>query len=378
MTDSFDNTLISEIRNHLIYIQLMTSLSTGKDNPIKNPQMKQNLIEVDEKLKPMNHDSLVNQGPFIVDKLKSLSSYFIDKYPLRKSINEIALEFNEFFKQGYNPFSTGIKYGWLVSVMDVDKKQWPKDLPYQTRIGIGHNAGRASTEDEYLLRDAFYMFAKAEYIYQHLSALINNLKGKGKTLEQNYDNKLHDKLNSLKFNLSSYARLSVISFYSFIECFVNSIGYDFYYKNKKTLNPREIELLRGKKRGRYLQLEYKLEKFPTIIRQDKKQVIFIKDAKQAEEPFITLFKDYKDIRDASVHYSPAKEEIWNSPFDWITHARQFKDIAINVALLFWKACYLNSDGPEYLGKLKPAIHLKLAQKRLKFDKEAEITTDLFM
>lgn len=359
----------TELKNYLIYIQLMTSLSTQRYNVIKNPEMKRQLLNAYELIKEMDYNSLLSNGPIIKNNFQFLADYFLKKYPPKKSIADIAFEFNEFFKSGTNPFSTGIECGWLESVMDINAKNWPKDLPYQTKIGFGHHAGYASTEDEFLLRDSFYSFLKAEEAYKNLLKLRDVLKDKNDVIESNFDKDSYDKLNLLKFNVAAYSRLSIISFYSFIECFVNTIGFDFYYRNKDNLSAKESEILKGKKKDRYLQLEYKLEKFPSIIRQDKKQIIFIKDDKQVKEPFKTFFQNYKNLRDSSVHYSPVKEKIWNSPFDWITKAREFKNLTIDSAILFWKACYPDSNGPEYLGKLDQKKQIELAEKRLQIDNE---------
>ena len=96
-------------------------------------------------------------------------------------------------------------------------------------------------------------------------------------------------------------------------------------------------------------------------------MIFVKDKNQIEEPFKTFFEIYKNIRDSSVHYSPLKEKIWYSPLDWLTKAKEFKNLVLESALLFWKACYPSSKGPEYLGNLDSQKHLEIAKKRLEIN-----------
>lgn len=357
-----------ELKNYLIYIGLMTSLSTEKYNIVKNPELKNELTETNDIVKKADHNTLLLNGPYIKQHLQLIADYFIKRYPPKKSIEEIASEFNSFFKVK-NPFSTGVEFGWLNSIMDLSANNWPKDLPYHTKIGIGHHAGYANMEDEFLIRDAFYTFVKAEDSYEKLLKLKDKLKEKDNVLELNFDKKVYDQITLIKFNVCAYSRLSILSFYSFIECFVNTVGFDFYYRNRDILNEKESEILQGRKKDRYLQLEYKLQKFPTVIRQDKKQVIFVKDESQMKDPFKTFFKEYKELRDASVHYAPLKEKIWLNPLDWITKAREFKDLTIDAALCFWKACYPQSDGPEYIGKLDQNKHFELAQKRLQAEKE---------
>ena len=360
--------LRQELKNYLIYIGLMTSLSTEKYNVIKNPELKQHLLDTNEMIEKADYKALLTKGPYVKQLLQPLLDYFRRVYPLKKSIETIASEFNGLFGKN-NPYFTGVELGWLQSVMDLSAKNWPRDLPYQTRIGLGHHAGYANIEDEFLIRDAFYAFIKAEDAYELLLSVRDKLKEKSETTDLNFDKSSYTKLTLLKFNVAAYSRLSIISFYSFMECFVNTIGFDFYFRNKNKLGDREIEILQGKKKDRFLQLEYKLEKYPTIIRQDDKQVIFIKDDKQLKEPFRTFFKEYKNLRDASVHYAPLKEKIWLNSADWIAKAQQFKDLIVDSALTFWKACYPESDGPEYLGKLDQNKHLELAKKRLETEQE---------
>ena len=347
----------------------MSSLSTQKYNIIKNPELKKQLVGINESIDEMDYNALLIKGPVIMKKLKSLTRYFIRKYPPKKPISEIASSFNDFFRTGENPLTTGVQLGWLDSVMDLRAKAWPVDLPYHTKIGLGHHAGYANTEDEFLLRDSFYVFLKAEEAYGNLLKLRDSLGGKTDVMESNFNKDLYDRLNLLKFNTSTYSRLTIVSFYSFLESFVNSVGFDFYLRNKSTLTDRHSEMLRGRKGGRYLQLEYKIEKFPTIIGPDKIQIIFVKDDGQVKEPFKTLFRDYKVLRDSSVHYSPLKLRITHSPIDWVTKAREFKDLSVKAAQLFWEACYPGRGGPEYLGGLDQQVQLKLATKRLEIERD---------
>ena len=121
MIISAENTR-KELKNYLIYIQLMTSLSTEKYNVIKNPEMKKQLPYTYELIETMDYNALLINGPTVKNNFKFLADYFLNKYPPKKPLDDIACEFNEFFKNGANPFSTGIEYGWLSSVMDLSEK----------------------------------------------------------------------------------------------------------------------------------------------------------------------------------------------------------------------------------------------------------------
>ncbi len=349
----------------------MSSLSTQKYNIVKNPELKSEFVGISESIDEMDYAALLAKAPIIMENLKSLTDYFIRKYPPKRLISEIASSFNDFFRVGENLFTFGVELGWLDSMMDLTAKGWPADLPYHTRIGLGHHAGYANTEDEFLLRDSFYVFLKAEETYANLLKLRDALGEKTEVMESNFNKDLYDKINLLKFNTSTYSRLTIVSFYSFLESFVNSVGFDFYLRNRSNLTDRQSEILRGKKEDRYLQIAYKIEKFPTIIRPDKRQIIFVKDEGQVKEPFKTLFRDYKDLRDSSVHYSPSKVRISHSPIEWVTKAREFKDLSVKAAQLFWEACYPGRGGPDYLGGLDEQIHLKLATKRLEIERDMQ-------
>ena len=160
------------------------------------------------------------------------------------------------------------------------------------------------------------------------------------------------------------ARNSIINLYSFIECFVNSIGYDFFLRNKSTLGQKDQETLQGLKGNGYLSLEHKLEKFHQIIRADHGQKFCVTDNKQLEEPFLTFFEKCKGIRDAAMHYSPNKESIWLRPNEWTYKAKHYSEISIKVAKEFWKSCYPDKDFPFYLRGLEYSDCYTSAFKRL--------------
>jgi len=64
-----------------------------------------------------------------------------------------------------------------------------------------------------------------------------------------------------------------------------------------------------------------------------------------------------------MHCSPLKETIWMKPTEWLDRAIEFSELSTKVALQFWKACYPNSKGPKYIGKLDYTVHIGNAKKR---------------
>jgi hypothetical protein len=144
---------------------------------------------------------------------------------------------------------------------------------------------------------------------------------------------------------------------------VNSVGHSYLTKNVDSLNESDKELLAGFKKGRFLQLKSKVEKFQALIRPDKKVEIIVSDDKQVPDDFKKFFEYYEQLRNSAMHYSPIKERIWMRPQEWIEKAIEFSRLAMQVSLKFWIACYPNSNGPEYLGKLDYDLHLDKAVKR---------------
>lgn len=198
----------------------------------------------------------------------------------------------------------------------------------------------------YLLDDGFFFLAKAEKEMKLLESLIPEMN---RRKEDGYvDQDFYFEALNVKLNTCSYARNSIVNLYSFVECFVNSVGYDHYLRNMDTLELKEQETLQEKKGGGYLALEHKMEKFHQLIRIDRKQKFSVTDPKQLKEPFLTFFEECKEIRDAAMHYSPNKKAIWLKPNDWTDKAKKYSEITIQVAQNFWKSCYPNRDFPFYL------------------------------
>jgi len=144
----------------------------------------------------------------------------------------------------------------------------PSDLPWHTRIGIGHHARRFSVEELFLLHDAFFRLVSAEQTFANMDEAANKI-------DKQADTKLG--LNDLYLansNVAAYSRLGIISFFSFIEAFVNSVGHDFYLHNLNLLTSGEIEILQGKKKARLVSVEYKIENTLQLFAQTKSPLLF--------------------------------------------------------------------------------------------------------
>jgi len=351
----------NELTVHLVYLQLMTSLAPKDKGGISNKTVRESLVETSEFLNKADEDEIVNKGPILINHLQKAVDWYKESFPPKIPVEQITEEFNKFFSKNREPYSWGLECGWLQKVMDCSNMGFPEDFPFHARIGIGHHAGFGSIEEGFLLRDAFFILALSEESYKNMHAYARFWKESNKTDDPKLVNKI---LRTANQDVATYVRLSILSFFSFVEAFVNSVGYDFSLRNKDVLSPGEIEILNGKKKWRYLSLEYKIEKIPSIIRSDKKTLILLSDSKQIKEPFKTFIENIKEIRDSSVHYSPKKEAIWRKPDDWIKEARTTSKLCLEISSKFWKTCYPDRKEPLYLNGLDYDKHINIAGKRL--------------
>jgi len=357
------NHRVVAIGHNLAYLKLMAALAKGinyKDTNemvIKTQQFLDTapLAEVAENIASI--ELIVSQ---MIEPIKK-------KYPPKVSIENIATLFNKAFLENELLFETGFTIGFLDNLMDLAAFNWYPDMPYQYRIAIGVHKGNGGIEEDFLLKDAFVFYAKAQRAYSQLLRHFDNLSKQGINTSHVDYNAAYKGLVDLKYEVATYCRLTVISFFSFIESFVNSIGHNYMLRFRANLTEKEVLTLRGMhkdKAGAYLSLKQKIEKIHQIIRPDKQQVINLADPLQHKEPFKTFFAYYEALRNASVHFSPEKEKIWLGPDEWISKANDFCELTLEVGLEIWVACYPNSTGPVYLGKLNKDTHLKIAEKRL--------------
>lgn len=355
----------------VVYLQMMGAFVPGADfRAIKNI-----VIATFDFLKESPEEVVVERLPELRKTLNKMSELFIKKFPLKTDIKTIAKTWNDLFKNESEVFSDGITYGWLEELMDLGNYKLYDYVPYQFRIGLVAHKGHFGIEEEFLLKDSFNALIKAEKYYDVLLKFGDIKKDKHeKAGHKEFDTNTYDQITDLKYEVAAFSRLSVISFYAFIESFINSVGYSFLQRHKKNLTEDEKEILQGLKKGRYLPLKSKIERYQKVIRSDKKAIIITSDDEQIKEPFLTFFNDYEDLRNSSVHYSPLKDQIWLRPNEWLDKAKHFSKLSVDVALQFWNACYPNLKEPEYLGKLDYDVHHQSAAER--YNRVEQIKTEL--
>jgi hypothetical protein len=351
--------LKSEFKHRFSYIHLVSSLIPGA---VSNLRPKSQLHETGAWVDTAPEKELRSKAHSVMELLDKLVKESHKQLPPKKAWQEIAFEHWQRMATNEFSFSNGVACGWLAERFDCSTLHIPDDMPYHARIGVGHHAGNAAVEEDFLLRDAFFMLAKCQASLTRLESFRGELKTEALAKSR------YKVVSMFNQNVATYARYAVFGFYSFVECFVNSIGEDFIARNPK-LAADKCELLRGKKDGRYLAVEKKLEVFPGIIRADGKRPIVLSDPKQIAEPYKAFASHVKDVRDSSAHFAKHKADIIVPPQTWEKRAQEASTVCLAVARGFWIACYLKRPLPLYLGELNDAQHKRIAEQRVKTETE---------
>ncbi|MBP1177509.1 uncharacterized protein YktA (UPF0223 family) [Paenibacillus sp. PvR133] len=345
----------------LYYLQLVASLTPKSSGGIMNKSVREKIFEIANFIKESSalefHAREVQLYEYLVQIYNTYKTVIKPKINHRK----IGRDFNELFaEENRNPYSYGIEYGWIKERIEIVNDPWPSDLPYQSKIGIGAHFPSVGIEEEFMLRDAFYLLVKAYEVHEDMHAIAKKYKDNGKDVETKEDYLI---LSSYNHTVATYSRLGTQSFYFFTEAFINSIGFDYYLRNKDKLESNEIEVLQGKHKGRFIPLEQRIQKFQSIIRSDNRIVVITTDENQIKEPFKTFFNEIKEIRDAASHFTPLKGEIWRKPDEWLNKVSSAAKICMEVSKQCWLACYPDRDLPEYLVGLDYDEHIETARKR---------------
>ncbi|WP_298141374.1 hypothetical protein [Flavobacterium sp.] len=338
---------INRIWDYSLYLQLLASFSNELDFDEFNSFSQ----EFYTFIKNSSNNEIEKKLVIYTEKLEQYSSKIKNKYPLKKDFTIIAKEWNDLFKKNKEVLSNGIEIGWLEQFFDLKHFYKYDYYPYHFKIGLVTHKNKGEIEERFLLEDSFKSLYKAEKYFN----LLNNYAQKQKAIHKKqgmikFDNETLSDLNIIKFEISFYSRLTIISFYSFLECFVNSIGFDIFYRRKDILTEDEKNILKGSKKGRFLNLKFKIEAYQKIIRSDKTAKIVLSDDYQISEPFKTIFNVYEDLRNSSVHYSPEKTKIWIKPDDWFLKAQEFSKLTVEASMLIWNICHETKKGPDYLGR----------------------------
>lgn len=351
---------VSKVWDIAVFLQMIAAFS----NDINFHEYSELMIEFYDIVKKSNEEDVKKKLPIFAKKFNEIFEPMRLKYPLKRDYREIAENWNDRCKIDKEIFSNGIMIGWLEEQIDLSNYYKYDFTPYHFKIGLVIHKGRGEIEENFLLQDSFICLVKAKKQLIILQNFAQRQKVKLKSLtKKEFDKETLDSLNTIKYEVSFFSRLAIISFFSFFECFINSIGFDYFYRNKDKLPNNEIEILQGSKNGRFLNLKDKIEKYQKIIRNDSVAQIILSDKKQMREPFKSLFENYEELRNASVHFSPAKSKIWLKPHDWCDKAEDLSKLVIDAANEIWKCCHETDKGPDYLGRLEYNRLYRLAELR---------------
>jgi hypothetical protein len=262
-------------------------------------------------------------------------------------VREIAREFRRLLEAGPDVWRYGIHNSWLTEHFDVSRLPQAEDLPRHARVGIGIHAGSVSVEEVSLLQDTFFLLVRARASFDAMMRCAGSRNLHAGLRENPGDYKAMGALNS---SVCTYSRLGVLTAAAFVEAFVNSVGWN-ESEVRSDLSEQEKAELRGTRKGRYLNLESKLERMPRIIRPDKISPIVLSDEGQMREPFISFLRETKEVRDASMHYAPGKVPILHPPQEWLRLVESAVKHAVAVAREFWSSCYPKRRQPRYLAAL---------------------------
>jgi hypothetical protein len=351
---------INRVWDIAVYLQMMAAFCTDLDFY----EFREIMIQVQNDIKNSDEEEIKIKLPKIEKRLNDIAHPVKQKFKLKRDYREIARDWNAKFKTDKEIFSNGIMIGWLEEQIDLSNYYHYDYTPYHFKIGLVIHKGKGEIEENFLLNDSFSCLIKAKekliLLENFGKKQENEFKSSGKN---KFDKETLDLLNTIKYEVSLYSRLSIISFFSFLESFVNSLGFDYYYRNKGNLSNRESEILQGYKNGRFLNLKYKIEKYQKIIRTDGIAKIVLTDENQIKEPFKSLFNNFEGLRNASVHYSPVKSKIWLKPHDWFNKAENFSKLVIEASLKIWQSCHQTNKGPDYLGRFEYERFYKMAELR---------------
>lgn len=259
-----------------------------------------------------------------------------------------------------DPFRNGIELGIISEVMDLKKTPYLKEeLPFYSRLGLGHHSEMVVNEEQQLLADAFYLLVMAEEQYKRMFIYKNNLP------EIKTEKHLLV-LTNINSNVCTYCRNSIVGFYAFFEAFINGIGLNHLKYNRSLLSPEDICALEGKDRSgnKYLKSELKIESLQRIIG-EKIKYKTNNPQQLKDQTFLSLFKNMQEKRDVAMHYSKSKGEIMFSPQEWMDQAFDVSKVVVEASQKIWEACYPHSGHyPYYLRELDYKNLLNRAKERM--------------
>lgn len=345
---------LSDYHTYLVFANTLKRIPAGKNETLRDL-----MNEVAAFIDTATSREIKDRGKQLLQVLKHAVELNTKFLPRRMSARQIARDFRE-LTTTTDVWRFGVPCGWLRERFAPEGMEFDADLPAHAKVGIGVHAGRASIEEVFLLEDTYFLLARAE-------SAFNRMHESAKALQKSPDkggDSGYETLAFLNGEVGTFSRLSVVSAAAFVEAFVNSVGWTEAERGGHRTEEIRTQL-KGTQKGRYLSLEAKLERFPKLIRADGASPIILSDPKQAKEPFVSFLAETKELRDASMHYAPGKAIIWRPPQEWFESAKRAAEYAVQVAEIFWAACYPGKGPPMYLNGLNHTNLVEGARERVK-------------
>ena len=158
-----------KLSGYVAYLQLMYSLNPG-ERGIHNPTVNARIRDLWNLLKSSNATDLEQKGPELIRSFEPEIRAYKSFAPPKILLDAIADDFNTLCREDKELYLYGIEYRWLDERMDCSRMGLPPDLPWHARVGLAHHAGYQSIEEEFLLRDAFFMLESAEEAFVDMHA----------------------------------------------------------------------------------------------------------------------------------------------------------------------------------------------------------------
>jgi len=349
----------SHVRQHVAnlhaYARLHVGLVPGGVGT-RNPEIPQVLNAVGEFLVRSSAEDMCIRGPQLVSLLLKIEHPRLKPKRSRDAIGSTFIQ----LEKTLDIWRFGVSYSWLLEHFDAPILALPADLPAHARVGLGHHAGSVALEETTLLDDVHVLLVQTRRAYEQMLTTAERAKAPSSASEAQH---IHETLTRLNMNVATFARLTVVTVSAFVESFVNSIGANENAR-RPTLVSDVAEQLNGTRKGRYLSLEVKIERFPALIRADGASPLRVIDEKQRQEPFRRFFAETKEVRDAAMHFAPLKMPIICPPQEWLRRANNAAADGVEVAKAFWFACYPSAQPPAYLYDLNCETFVDRAEKRV--------------
>jgi hypothetical protein len=355
----------SQLDKKLLYLRLINLLYPAQDLRLKEQtdSFVRDISGIFDRVNSNIYFPNIEAEVLRADQLaQTMIDFWNDRFKPKIDVLQIGRDLAELLRQEPKLPAAGIQYKWLDERLDCSPLGLPADLPWHARIGISHHARTFSVEEYWLLEDAFFMLVSARRMMEQIKQLAQIFENSKRT-----DSETLGKLQFANPSVAAYSRLCVMSFYSFLEAFVNSVGYNYYLHHQNVLNDKAKEKLQGKKKGGFISLEYKISDYPKMICNLADAPINTSDPPQIKEPFKTLIYVIKELRDSSAHFSQNKAAIWKGPVEWLETAELSASTCLACAQEFWLACYPNGPLPMYLKELHSDFYLNRAEERLKYN-----------